>query len=99
MAITQPDSLSAWNSSSFLQAIAQELQIASAQNIVQLTPGATSGNIPGISSFALLLTAAADVDLTTAGGQSLTVSLPAGYQPIRVSNVAAVSTGTAYGLY
>ena len=99
MAIQQPDSLSAWNSSSFLQAIAQELQIASAQNIVALTPGATSGNVPGVSSFALLLTAAADVDVTTAGGQSLTVSLPAGYQPIRVSNVASVSTGTAYALY
>jgi hypothetical protein len=99
MAITQPDSLSTWSSSSYLQAIAQALQVAAAQNIVQITPGATSGNVPGVSSFALLLTAAADVDVTTAGGQSLTVSLPAGYQPIRVSNVAAVSTGTAYALY
>lgn len=99
MAISQPDSLSTWQASSYLQAIAQELQIASAQNIVQLTPGATSGSIAGVGAFALLLTDATTITLTTAGGQTLTMALPAGYQPIRVSNVSAVSTGTAYALY
>jgi hypothetical protein len=29
----------------------------------------------------------------------LTMGLPAGYQPIRVSNVTSVSAGTVYGLY
>ena len=99
MAITQPDSLSTWQSSSYLQAIAQELQIAQAQNIVQITPGATSGTLTGVSSYALYLTAAATLTLTTAGSQTLTINLPAGYQPIRVSNVTSVSTGTAYALY
>lgn len=99
MAIQQPDSLTTWQSSSFLQAIAQSLQIASAQNIVQITPGATSGTLAGVGSYSLLLTAAATVGLTTAGGQTLSVSLPAGYQPIRVSNVSSVSAGTAYALY
>ena len=99
MAITSPDSLSTWQASSFLQAIAQELQIAQAQNIVELTPGATSGSIVGVGSFALLLSDAATLTLTTAGGQTLTMGLPAGYQPIRVSNVTSVSTGTVYGLY
>lgn len=99
MAITSPDSLSTWQASSFLQAIAQELQIAQAQNIVELTPGATSGSIAGVGSFALLLSDAATLTLTTAGGQTLTMGLPAGYQPIRVSNVTSVSTGTVYGLY
>lgn len=99
MAITQPDSLSTWQSSSYLQAIAQELQIAQAQNIVQITPGATSGTIAGVSSYALYLTAAATLTLTTAGAQTLTINLPAGYQPIRISNVTSVSTGTAYALY
>lgn len=99
MAITSPDSLTTWQASSFLQAIAQELQIAQAQNIVELTPGATSGSIAGVGSFALLLSDAATLTLTTAGGQTLTMGLPAGYQPIRVSNVTSVSTGTAYGLY
>jgi hypothetical protein len=99
MAITTPDSLSTWQASSFLQAIAQELQIAQAQNIVELTPGATSGSIAGVGSFALLLSDAATLTLTTAGGQTLTMGLPAGYQPIRLSNVTSVSTGTAYALY
>jgi hypothetical protein len=99
MAITTPDSLSTWQASSFLQAIAQELQIAQAQNIVEITPGATSGSIAGVGSFALLLSDAATLTLTTAGGQTLTMGLPAGYQPIRLSNVTSVSTGTAYALY
>lgn len=99
MAITSPDSLSTWQSSSFLQAIAQALQIAQAQNIVEITPGATSGTIAGVGSFALLLSDSATVTLTTAGGQSLTMGLPAGYQPIRVTNVTSVSTGTVHGLY
>ena len=99
MAITQPDSLSTWQASSFLQAIAQELQIAQAQNIVQLTPGATSGTLAGVGAFALLLTDAATLTLTTAGGQTLSMGLPAGYQPIRVTNVTSVSAGTAYALY
>jgi hypothetical protein len=99
MAITSPDSLSTWQASSFLQAIAQELQIAQAQNIVELTPGATSGSISGVGSFALLISDAATITLTTAGGQTLTMGLPGGYQPIRVSNVTSVSTGTVYALY
>ena len=99
MSITSPDSLSTWQASSFLQAIAQELQIAQAQNIVQLTPGATSGTFAGVGAFALLLTDAATLTLTTAGGQTLTMGLPAGYQPLRISNVTSVSAGTAYGLY
>ena len=99
MAITSPDSLSTWQASSFLQAIAQELQIAQAQNIVELTPGATSGSIAGVGSFALLLSDATTITLTTAGGQTLTMGLPAGYQPIRVSNVTSVSAGTVYALY
>lgn len=97
--ITSPDALDTWNSSSFLQAIAQSLQYAQAQNVQAITPGATSGTLAGVGSYTLLLTDAADVAVTTAGGQSLTVSLPAGYNPIRVSNVTSVSAGTAYALY
>ena len=99
MSITSPDSLSTWQASSFLQAIAQELQIAQAQNIVQLTPGATSGTIAGVGAFALLLTDATTITLTTSGGQTLTMGRPAGYNPIRVTNVTSVTTGTVYGLY
>jgi len=97
--ITSPDALDTWSASSFLQAIAQELQYASAQNIVEITPGATSGTLAGVGSYSLLLTEAADVALVTGGGQTLTVTLPAGYQPLRVSNVTSVSAGTAYALY
>lgn len=99
MAILNPDSLTTWSSSSFDQAIAQALQIAQAQNIVQITPGATSGTIAGVGQFALLLSDAATLTLTTAGGQTLSMGLPAGYQPIRVTNVTSVSAGTAYALY
>lgn len=99
MAILNPDSLTTWSSSSYDQAVAQALQIAQAQNIVQITPGATSGTIAGVGAYALYLTAAATLTLTTAGTQTLTINLPAGYQPIRVSNVTSVSTGTAYALY
>jgi hypothetical protein len=97
--ITTPDALDTWSANSFTQAMAQALQYAAAQNIVAITPGATSGTLAGVGAYSLLLTAAANVTLTTAGGQSLTVALPAGYQPIRVSNVTTVSTGTAYALY
>jgi hypothetical protein len=97
--ITSPDSLETWSSSSFTQAIAQSLQYAAAQNIQTIVPGATSDTLAGVGSYSILLTDAADVALTTAGGQTLTVSLPAGYQPIRVSNVTSVSAGTAYALY
>ena len=99
MAILNPDSLTTWSSSSFDQAIAQALQIAQAQNIVQITPGATSGTIAGVGQFALLLSDAATLTLTTAGGQTLSMGLPAGYQPIRITNVTSVSAGTAYALY
>jgi hypothetical protein len=97
--ITSPDSLSTWDSVSYTQAMAQALQYASSQNIQVITPGATSGTLTGVGNYSLLLTDAASVALTTAGGQTLTVSLPAGYQPIRVSNVTSVSAGTAYALY
>jgi hypothetical protein len=97
--ITSPDALETWSANSFTQAMAQALQYASAQNIVQITPGATSGTLSGVATYSLLLTAAANVQLTTAGGQTLTVALPAGYQPIRVANVTSVSAGTAYALY
>ena len=97
--ITSPDSLQTWDSVSYTQAMAQALQYASAQNIEVITPGATSGSIAGVATYSLLLTDAANVALTTAGGQTLTVTLPAGYNPIRVSNVTSVSAGTAYALY
>jgi hypothetical protein len=97
--ITSPDSLQTWDSVSYTQAMAQALQYASAQNIEAITPGATSGSISGQATYSLLLTDAADVALTTAGGQTLTVSLPAGYQPLRISHVTSVSAGTAYALY
>ena len=97
--ITSPDALQSWSSSSYTQAIAQALQYAAAQNIVEITPGVTSGTLDGVGSYSLLLTDAANVSLTTGGGQTLTVSLPAGYQPLRVSNVTSVSAGTAYALY
>ena len=99
MAILNPDSLTTWDSTSYDQAVAQALQIATAQNIVQLTPGATSGTLAGVGQFALLLTDAATLTLTTVGGQTLTMGLPAGYQPIRITNVTSVSAGTAYALY
>lgn len=101
MAIQSPDALSTWQASSFLQAIAQELQIAQAQNIVEIDATATgpTGSLASIGSYSLLLTDAATVGLTTAGGQTISVSLPSGYQPIRVSDVSSVSAGTAYALY
>lgn len=97
--ITSPDSLQTWSSNSFTQAMAQALQYASAQNIVAITPGATSGTLSGVGNYSLYLTDAASVQLTTAGGQTVTISLPAGYQPLRISNVTSVSAGTAYALY
>lgn len=97
--IPSPNSLETWDSSSYIQAIAQSLQYASIQNVVAITPGATSGTLAGVGNYSLLLTAAATVGLTTQGGQTLSVALPAGYNPIRVTNVSSVSTGTAYALY
>lgn len=97
--ITTPDALDTWESSSFLQAIAQSLQYSAAQNVVAITPGATSGTLPGVATYALYLTDAATVGMTTAGGQTVSIALPAGYQPLRVSNVTSVSAGTAYALY
>jgi len=97
--ITTPDALDTWSASSFLQAIAQSLQYAAAQNVVAITPGATSGTLSGVGTYALYLTDAASLELTTGGGQTVTISLPAGYQPLRVSNVTSVSAGTAYALY
>jgi Zn-dependent alcohol dehydrogenase len=82
-----------------MQAIAQSLQYASVQNIVAITPGATSGTLSGVGNYSLYLTASASVEMTTAGGQTVTMTLPAGYNPIRVANVTSVSTGTAYAMY
>lgn len=94
-----PDSLTTWGSSSYTQAIAQALQFASAQNVELIVPGATSGTLPDTDNYSLLLTAAADVTLTTQGGQTLTLPLPAGYNPLRITNVSAISGATGYALY
>lgn len=89
--------LQTWTAETYVQALSEALKIAQANNIEVISPGNPLGS--GVTNFALLLTDAAVVDLTTAGGQTVTVSLPAGYQPIRVSEVAAVGTGTAYALW
>jgi len=91
------DTLQTWNSSSFLQAIAEELKFASSRNMEEITPGSPLPS--GVEDFSLLLSSAASVGLTTTGGQTLTVSLPAGFNPIRVQSVATVSAGTAVALY
>lgn len=91
------DSLQTWNASSYLQAIAEELKIGQANNIEAITPGSPLSS--GIEDFSLFLTEAATVELTTVGGQTVTIDLPAGYNPIRVASVASVSTGQAYAMY
>ena len=91
------DSLNTWESSSYLQAIAEELKIGQARNIEEITPGSPLGS--GIEDFSLYLSAAATVGLTTVGGQTITIALPAGYNPLRVASVASVSAGKAYAMY
>jgi len=91
------DSLNTWSASSFLQAISEALKFAQVQHVEQITPGSPLSS--GVTDFALLLSDAATVQITTVGGETITMGLPAGYQPIRVSAVASVSTGTAYALY
>lgn len=95
--MSQPSPFTTWNSNIALEVIAKELQTASAQNIEVITPGSALAS--GVTDFSLLLSAAANVQLTTVGGQTVTVALPAGYNPIRVASVASVSAGTAYALY
>lgn len=82
---------------SLLQVVAAELQYASPNNFEAITPG--SSLTSGVTNFCLYLTASATVGFTTVGGQTVSVVLPAGYNPIRCSAVSSVSTGTAYALY
>jgi len=95
MSVINP--LDTWNAETYVQALSEAMKIAQANNIEQITPGSPLAS--GVTNFALLLSDAATVGLTTAGGQTITIGLPAGYQPIRVSAVASVSTGTAYALW
>jgi len=91
------DSLETWSASSFLQAMSEALKFSQVKHIEQVTPG--SPLTSGTTDFAILLSDAATLELTTTGGDTVTVGLPAGYQPIRCSAIASVSTGTVYALY
>jgi hypothetical protein len=95
--MANPTPQESWNNTHLTDVIALELQYASPQNMVAITPGSALST--GVTNFCLYLTAGATVGLTTVGGQTVTVALPAGYNPLRVSAVASVSTGTAYALY
>lgn len=91
------DSLETWSASSFLQALSEALKFSQVKHVEAITPGSPLPS--GTTDFALLLSDAATVEMTTVGGETITVGLPQGYQPIRCSAIASLSTGTAYALY
>lgn len=96
--MANPSPQESWNSDIMLEIIAKELQYASSNNVEAITPGSPLAS--GVTNFSLLLSEAATVALTPVGsGSSISVSLPAGYNPIRVSAVTTVSAGSAWALY
>jgi hypothetical protein len=96
--MSNPSPQESWNSDIMIEVIAKELQYASPNNVEAITPGSPLAS--GVTNFSLLLSEAATVGFTPVGATgSISVALPAGYQPIRVSAVASVSAGSAYALY
>lgn len=91
------DALSTWNTGTFIQSLAEALKIAQAQHAEAITPGSplASGN----TDFCILLSAAATVGGVTVGGETVSIALPAGYNPIRFKSISSVSTGTATALW
>jgi len=96
--MANPTPQESWNSDVVLEVIAKELQYASPNNAELITPGAPLAS--GVTNFSLLLSAAATVTCTPVGATgAIALSLPSGYNPIRVSSVTTVSTGSAWALY
>ena len=91
------DVLQTWDASSYLQAISESLKLASSKNMEIIVPGSPLGS--GIEDFSILMSESSSVTLVTVGGQTVTATLPAGYNPIRVKSVTTVVTGTAIALY
>jgi hypothetical protein len=90
MAIKSPDSLSTWSSSSYIQAIAEQGKISQVNNIELVVPGSPLAS--GVEDFCLYLEQPAIVELTTYGGQTVTMGLAAGYHPIRCKEIISSST-------
>jgi len=96
--MANPSPQESWNSNIMLEVIAKELQYGSPNNAELVTPGSPLAS--GVTDFCLLLSAAATVTCTPVGATgSIALTLPAGYNPIRMQSVTTVSTGTAWALY
>jgi len=91
------DPLTTWNTGTFIQSVAEAVKIAQPQHVEAVTPGSPLAS--KVTDFCLFLTAAATIGGVTSGGESVSLALPAGYNPIRFKSIASVSTGTAYALW
>ena len=67
-----------------------------ARHIAAVTP-ADGTDLPGGTTRSLLIGAAGNIKVTTAGGETVTVAVPAGYNPFAVTRVWATGT-TATGI-
>ena len=88
--IKQPDSLTTWSSSSYIQSIAEANKITQVNNMELVVPG--SPLTSGVTNFCILLEQPAIVEIVTAGGQTVTVGFASGYHPIRCQAVNSSST-------
>lgn len=77
------------NESSYIQAASNRLDTAIPRNAFVVTPSATA-----FEESVLFIDDADTLTLETAGGQTVTMSLTAGFVPVRVVKVTAQS-GTA----
>lgn len=77
------------NESSYIQAASNRLDTAIPRNAYVVTPSATA-----FEESVLFIDDADTLTMETAGGQTITMTLPAGFVPVRVVKVTAQS-GTA----
>lgn len=77
------------NESSYIQAASNRLDTAIPRNAFAVTPSATA-----FEESVLYIDADDTLTIETAGGQTVTMTLPAGFVPVRVTKVSA-QTGSA----
>jgi hypothetical protein len=81
------------NEGSYVQAISNRWDNALVGNFAAHTPSATDFTYP----VTIYLTAAANVTfIPWEGSSSLTVGFPAGWVPIRMKRISAISAGSVY---
>lgn len=77
------------NESSYIQAVSNRFDTAVPRNVFVVSPSATA-----FEESVIYIDAADTLTIETAGGQTVTMALPAGFLPLRVVKVTA-QTGTA----